>query len=367
MVRYAGDVKKEWFRRKWFRKNSSERKGAVYMNYRKIVTMLFAGCLCVQSCMLSYAAVASSESDIQGIGPGFASQKIENAGTPWTRLNGVYVDDAGNPIEGALLRGVSVSKWQGDVNWRKAAADDISFALVRMASIGYEGEYTMDEYFDKNMREASDNGIHVTPYVYLQTRTVEESKNAAKFAVGVAEKYQVSYPLAVDVESQYIMDLSVQELTDIVNAFCHVVAEAGYTPIVYSDYSKFTTKMDTSQIPYDIWLARYGGDNRYPNRTMWQATDKGVVDGISGNVCLEFAFKDYGSSQASASDITPGEWKEESGIWYFEENGNRYTGWIKPDGNWYYLDPAKGGAMVSNTSMIIDGVEYSFNSSGVMQ
>ena len=57
-----------------------------------------------------------------------------------------------------------------------------------MASIGYEGEYTMDEYFDQNMREASANGVHVTPYVYLQTRTVEEAEAAARVCGGCGEE-----------------------------------------------------------------------------------------------------------------------------------------------------------------------------------
>lgn len=341
------------------------------MKNKKIISAFFAVCLLAQPCLTSFAAVSASESDKSGIGPGFEKQAVEsepeNTYTPWTKADGVYVDDTGNTIEGAILRGVSVSKWQGDVNWEKVAADDISFALVRMASIGYEGEYTMDEFFDKNMREAGANGIHVTPYVYLQTKTVEEARAAAAYAVSVAGNYNISYPLAVDVESQYILDLSTQELTDIVNAFCQVVAEAGYTPIVYSDYNKFTTEMDTNQIPYDIWLARYGGSNNYPNRTMWQATDKGTVDGISGNVCLEFAFKDYAGNALAPSDQTPGQWAEENGIWYFENNGSRYTGWVKPDGNWYYLDPSRGGAMAAGTTMVIDGVTYTFDGSGVMQ
>ena len=62
--------------------------------------------------------------------------------------------------------------------------------------------------------------------------------------------YNVKYPIAVDVESKYILELSVQELTNVVNAFCDTIVAAGYTPIVYSDYSKFTTEMDTQQIHY---------------------------------------------------------------------------------------------------------------------
>lgn len=58
-------------------------------------------------------------------------------------------------MDGALLRGISVSKWQGDIDWAKVAADDVSFAYIRMGSFGYEGQYTMDEYYEKNMKGAS--------------------------------------------------------------------------------------------------------------------------------------------------------------------------------------------------------------------
>ena len=351
------------------------------MKYKKTAAVILAAAMTVQAASAALAAEGLSGSDAQGIGPGFSVETengnpgagTENGGEQpvypmaWEKVNGVYMDDTGTPIEGAVLRGISVSKWQGDVDWGKVAADDVSFALIRMGSFGYEGEYTMDEYYDVNMREAKANGVHTTPYVYLQTRTVEEARAAARYAVETAAPYEITYPLAVDVESQYIMDLSVQELTDIVNAFCEEVAAAGYTPIVYSDYSKFTTKMDTSQIPYDIWLARYGGDHNYPGRTMWQATDKGQIDGINGNVCLEFAFRDYAATdQTSGTALTPGEWSEEDGLWYFYQNGNRMTGWIYPDGNWYYLDPDQGGAMVNGGLKVIDGITYQFNGSGVM-
>ena len=340
-------------------------KGGKIMKQKRIVLTVLAACLCVQPCVTALAAEADGPGSVQvyekNYGPGYALE-------PWTKVGNTYVDDAGNPIDGALLRGISVSKWQGDVNWGRVAADDVSFALIRMGSFGYEGEYTMDEMYDKNMREAKANGVHTSPYVYLQTRTVEEAKEAARFALEKAAPYDITYPLAVDVESQYIMDLSTQELTDVVNAFCQVVKDAGYTPIIYSDYYKFNNEMDTSQFTCDLWLARYGGDHNYPNRTMWQSTDKGVIDGISGNVCLEFAFKDYAVAQTTnRSDWTPGTWVQVDGTWYYAHETGYYTGWVKPDGNWYYLDPAKGGAMVANTTMEIDGVSYTFSASGAMQ
>lgn len=270
-----------------------------FMRYSKFAVACVAACLCVQPAMSSLGAtvVAGGGSTVQSGpggagGPGAADASV-NA---WKKVNGQYVDDQGNVIQGAILRGISVSKWQGNIDWAQVAADDIEFAMIRMVSYGYEGEITMDETFDRNMREASAHGIKTAPYIYLQTRTVEEARAAAQFAVDTARNYRVDYPIAVDVESQSIMDLSTQELTDVVNAFCQVIAQSGYTPIIYSDYWKFTNEMDTSQFPYDIWLARYGAGSEYANRTIWQPTDKGRVNGIAGDVCLEFAYKDYAGS-----------------------------------------------------------------------
>lgn len=349
------------------------------MKMKQMMIALLAAGFCAQSCMVSLAAEGvgpgyQQEVNAEQYGPGY-SQTISKealgpgaAAAAWKKIGNTYVDDTGAAIEGALLRGISVSKWQGNVNWAKVAADDVSFALIRMGSFGYEGEYTMDETYDKNMREAKANGVHTSPYVYLQTRTVEEAKAAARYALEKAAPYEITYPLAVDVESQYIMDLSVQELTDVVNAFCQVVEEAGYTPIIYSDFYKFRDEMDTSQFKYDLWLARYGGDHNMAGRTMWQSTDKGSVNGIQGNVCLEFAFKDYAAMQVTdRHDYTPGTWVQIDGTWYFDHETGHYTGWVKPDGNWYYLDPANNGAMLANTTAVIDGVSYTFSASGAMQ
>lgn len=269
------------------------------MRYRKLAAACLAACLCIPAAMPSYAAtIVAGENNTVQSGPGGTGGPGAEAVQPWTKVNGQYRDDQGNVIEGAIQRGISVSKWQGNIDWAKVAADDISFAMIRMVSYGYEGEITMDETFDRNMREAAAHGIKTAPYIYLQTKTVEEARAAAQFAVDTARNYTVNYPIAVDVESDYIMELSVQELTDVVNAFCQVIAENGYTPIIYSDHWKFSNKMDTSQFPYDIWLARYGAGSEYANRTMWQPTDEGRVDGISGNVCLEFVYKDYTAGQS---------------------------------------------------------------------
>ena len=49
----------------------------------------------------------------------------------------------------------------------------------------------MDPNYEKNMKGAMDNGVQAAPYVYLQTKTVEEAKVAAKYAVEKVSGYKV--------------------------------------------------------------------------------------------------------------------------------------------------------------------------------
>lgn len=270
------------------------------MYIKKLAAVCLSFCLCAQPVFSSYAATIVAGSGASVASPSNVSPSTGSSATTftadqaWHKINGQYVDASGNPIDGVLMRGISVSKWQGNIDWAKVAGDDISFAFVRMVSYGYEGQVTMDETFDQNMRQASAQGIKTAPYIYLQTKTVDEARKAAQFAVDTAKNYTVNFPIAVDIESPYILTLSVQELTDVINAFCQVIAANGYTPIVYSDFNKLSTEMDTSQIPYDIWLARYGStNNQFAGRTIWQPTETASVNGISGNVCVELAFKNY--------------------------------------------------------------------------
>ena len=45
---------------------------------------------------------------------------------------------------------------------------------------------------------------------------------------------------------------------------------------------------------YDFWYAYYGEKLRYPYEfSMWQYTDAGKIDGISGNVDFNISFVDY--------------------------------------------------------------------------
>ncbi len=58
-------------------------------------------------------------------------------------------------------------------------------------------------------------------------------------------------------------------------------------------------------------------------------------------------------------------WKQLSGKWYYlQSSGAMKTGWLKLDGYWYWFD--SNGVMAADTTLTIDGKQYSFDAKGHM-
>lgn len=279
---------------------------------KRWITACLAGMIAAGTCMMSVAAV------------------------PWSKVNDAFVATDGKPIEGALEKGVTISKYQnraGAINWKKIKAQDITFAMIRL---GYQDD--VDPYFGRNMTSASAYGLKTGVVFFTKALSVKEAKAEAEYVLETVKDYNMSYPIAYDVESQYLLDKkrTKKQITDQINAFCKVVSDAGYRPVVYGNYEWLTKNMDTEKIPYDIWYARYGVAHKYPNRTLWQCTDSAQVDGIEGLVCLEFSFADY-------EKLFPGTgWRQINGIWY------------------YYVDYR----MMRACTLNIDGKDYNFGPNG---
>lgn len=281
---------------------------------------------------------------------------------PWEKEGGQYVDASGTPIAGALEKGITVTKYQnrqneagGGIDWNKVALDGVTFAMVR---IGYLND--RDPYYSINMTNAAASGIKTGVFFYTQALDTQTAVEEAKYVLRMVKDYRVSYPIAYDVESQHLLDnhLTKQQITDNVNAFCKTISDAGYRPVIYANNDWLTNHIDMSQVPYDVWYARYGTINNCQNRTIWQCTDQGKVDGIDGNVTIEFSFADYAS-------LMPAEgWKNIDGNWYYTKDYVKQTGWVEVAGVRYYLD--SNGIMIHDTTMNIDGVSYTFAANGAM-
>ncbi|MBR5360168.1 MAG: hypothetical protein IK123_04690 [Lachnospiraceae bacterium] len=249
--------------------------------------------------------------------------------------------------------GIDVSYHQGAIDWSAVKASGVQFAFIRAGSF----KSGTDAYFHQNMKGATSVGIPVGIYVYSYATTTQMAANEALFAISVAKDYPVSYPIAYDIEDSYHKGMSQAEIQALINTFCSTIENAGYTPIVYSGRNFFRDKIGS--ISQDKWVAQYAAACDYPSYSFWQSSSKGRVNGIKGNVDIDYQYKDY-----SGTIIANG-FKTQKGKTFYMENYKMHRGWLELNGKKYYFDPLLG---VMQTGLVADttGVYY-MGDDGAMQ
>ena len=154
-------------------------------------------------------------------------------------------------------RGIDVSLFQGDVDWRKVRADGVEFAMIK-ASQGRTGDYNRpftDPKFQQNRTGAGQAGLYWGTYHYLSAGSVIEARQEAEYYVNLVKPYYDEMKLwaAVDVEDDGTVGrLTKSQVTEIVKVFCDIVRAAGLRPMVYANTYWLNSKFDApAGIP--IW------------------------------------------------------------------------------------------------------------------
>ncbi|MGN0984939.1 MAG: GH25 family lysozyme [Candidatus Enterenecus sp.] len=198
----------------------------------------------------------------------------------------------------AALLGVDVSGYQGDIDWQAVKADGVDFALIRVGGrfINSGGLYD-DSYFEKNVEGALAAGLRVGVYFFSQAVNEEEGLEEAEYVLERIRDYDITMPVIIDWEYLGGSDartygVEPAEITDGVAAFCRRVADAGYQPMVYFNSYCGYIKMDLRRLAdWGFWFAQYTEVPSFAYHfSMWQYTNKGQVDGISGDVDMNLYF-----------------------------------------------------------------------------
>lgn len=207
-------------------------------------------------------------------------------------------------FEGGVLashKGIDVSRFQGEIDWKKVAADDVKFALIRLGLRGYgTGVVHLDANYVANMTGANEAGVDKGVYFYSQAITEEEALEEANFVIENLEGYDIELPVVLDVEYVAGDDaranaLTKEERTKIAKTFCDAIEEAGYEAMIYGNMQTFLMMLDLTELK-DIkkWFAYYNLPHYYPYEfDIWQYTDSGKVDGITGVVDMNIIIGEY--------------------------------------------------------------------------
>lgn len=273
----------------------------------------------------------------------------------WKRSGRDYLMPDGSSITGVFRRGIDVSRWQGEVNWSQVAADDVSFVMLGTRSKG-----EVDPYFHRNIQGAAAAGVQVGVYIYSLATTPEMAVEEADFVLNLIKDYPVSYPVALDMEDNVQAALSSEQLAAIANAFCTRIAQAGYYPIIYANEYWLNNHLDMSRMNYPVWVARYSQKPTWSSPVMWQCTSTGRVNGIAGNVDIDFQFQDF------AGVIPANTWRTIGDKTHYYANYNlQKDTWINDGDGWYYMDDQ--GLSLKNWQILGGERYYLDENSGKMQ
>ncbi|MBQ3322922.1 MAG: hypothetical protein IJH05_08785 [Firmicutes bacterium] len=200
---------------------------------------------------------------------------------------------------------IDISWWQGkvsDANWQKIRAAGVTHAIIRC---GYStlkgGAHNTDSTFANNINGAYKAGIKVGVYYYSTAVTAAEAKSEAQYTASILASYKskISLPVAFDYETGGRLTSSVMKKVGTASciAFCDTIKASGYTPMVYANYNTLSNFIDyrTLQGKYKIWLANYttnGVATSYAGDFyMWQYSSSGKVNGLSGNIDINYVFE----------------------------------------------------------------------------
>ena len=194
-----------------------------------------------------------------------------------------------------MIKGIDVSKWQGEIDWKKVKAAGIQFAIIRA---GYGREISQkDPYFDRNYAGAKAAGINVGAYWYSYAGSVEDAKKEARTCIEVLKGKQFEMPIYFDLEEKKQFDKGKQFCSDLVKAFCNELEAAGYfTGLYMSSWFLKNYISEDVRARYTMWVAEYGSKLNYSGAYgIWQHSSTGSIPGINGNVDLDIAYVDYPS------------------------------------------------------------------------
>ena len=200
-----------------------------------------------------------------------------------------------------IVHGIDVSKWQGAIDWEKVIAAGYEFVILRIGYRGYSeaGGLAVDEMFYRNIEGAQSAGLDVGVYFFSQAINEAEALEEAEFVLNALEGYTLQFPIVYDPElirdqPARTNDVTGEQFTKNTIVFCEAIKAAGYEPMIYSNMIWEAFLFDMTQLEaYPFWYADYEPVPQTPYHfVMWQYTETGTVDGISGPVDLNILFEE---------------------------------------------------------------------------
>ena len=186
------------------------------------------------------------------------------------------------------------------IDWESIKAQGYDYVILKVGS-DYSGK---SKTFDMDYEGAKAAGLGVGAYYYAYSSTVSGTRNDAQEVLEWIKGKQFEYPIYYDIEENYLAEsLSQESLTELITVFIEELQVNGYYAALYVNHNWLFNILNTQTIldRFDVWYARYPetenptwNETKYGKQlSMWQFTDKGLVDGFDTEIDLNYCYRDY--------------------------------------------------------------------------
>ena len=188
----------------------------------------------------------------------------------------------------AEIKGIDVSRWNGNIDWKTVANYGMGFAILRITEKGN----IVDSTFEPNYKGCIENKIPVGVYKYSYATTIAQIKDEANVVIKTLNKRKLDYPVFLDIEDKCQENLSDSLMMKMIEAFRAIIVKAGY-----------------------CWVARYPNNDtgelqerlRVPASTGiigWQYSSKATIPGIPTKTDRSVFYKDYSKSSTTSTNAS---------------------------------------------------------------
>lgn len=192
---------------------------------------------------------------------------------------------------------IDLSKWN-PVNDYEKASKEIEGVIIRCGYRGLSnGTLTKDPLFKTHITSFGKLGVPVGIYFFTTAINAAEAREEADYAISLVKALgiELAFPIAIDTEYSNNThtgrsdNLSVEDRTAAVIAFCQRVKEKGYEPMIYASDSWFKYRLNYEDIKgYKKWVADYSGSPEFATYNMiahqyGKATINGIAKPVDDN------------------------------------------------------------------------------------
>nr|DAZ64508.1 MAG TPA: hypothetical protein [Caudoviricetes sp.] len=197
---------------------------------------------------------------------------------------------------------MDVSRWQGTIDWDEVkASGKVDGVMLRAMGNSADGKVSkpyIDPQFVRNYAECTRVGLPVGVYGYFKAVNREQADKELAYFKKLLTGRSFELPVAVDIEDEVQKPLGKAALTGLTAYMLSTVESWGVYALLYTGLwfgNTFLCMGGAALKPYDVWLAAYRTRKPAPGWPfgMWQYTGTARVPGVSTNVDMSHAYKDY--------------------------------------------------------------------------